>query len=213
MVKDQTLLDPSVSRPRIIPNEYAAAVGIWVSVTARSLSRKIHPLLNSISTMPAGEFSKDKTDIEESDVSRRSSLFRPIETKYEWTGNFETALNFDTATFLTEIYQMADSFGNQLSSGLITFMTDTAKAAGQEVDGTGLDIYDGIAEMMEKLEFSFDENGNHNMSIIVHPDTQKKMSERLPTPEQTARMDAIIARKRKEWDASRNRRDLPRISD
>ncbi|GAB3584718.1 hypothetical protein GCM10027406_31600 [Leifsonia lichenia] len=200
---------PAVAAPRIAPDEYDIAGREWLASASRKLSHRIHPLLASVPTVTVAELPHDASDESDADTNRTSGNYRPIKVAYEWIVSVDTALNFDLDTFLSEVYGLADSFGSQLSSGFISFASDTAKAAGQEIDASDKDIFDALAEMMEKLEFSFDENGNHNMSLVMHPDTAEKLQGRQPTAEQSARIDDIIARKRKEWDASRRRRELP----
>ena len=56
---------------------------------------------------------------------------------------------------------------------------------------------------------TFDEEGNHNLTVVVHPDLAAKLRDRELTPEQEARMSAVLERRREEWRAARRRPDLP----
>ena len=81
-------------------------------------------------------------------------------------------------------------------------------ATGNTVDAQGKNVWDAHLEMLETMEMSFDENGNHNTTLVVHPDTARKIRENPPTVEQLAKGEEIIERKRKEFYAQKRSRRL-----
>lgn len=96
----------------------------------------------------------------------------------------------------------------QITEGIMAHISEICERTGYVVSGEL--SYDVIAEALENMDFSFDENGNHNISIVA----SREGVERIralgePTAEQQARLDAIIARKRDEWNAKRGSRSLP----
>jgi hypothetical protein len=96
----------------------------------------------------------------------------------------------------------------QITSGILAHISEICERTGNIV--TGELSYDVIADTLEHLEFSFDENGNHNISVVVSPEGAERIRALgEPTAEQQARLDEIIARKRDEWNARRSSRSLP----
>ncbi|RBY85959.1 hypothetical protein [Blastococcus sp. TF02A-26] len=80
---------------------------------------------------------------------------------------------------------------------------------GNTIDAGGRDFFDVVAETLETIEMTFDDEGRPNLTIVMHPDQAEKLRDKQPTPEQEARLDAILERRKEEWLASRRRRDLP----
>lgn len=66
-----------------------------------------------------------------------------------------------------------------------------------------------MIETLETIDISFDENGEHNLMVVMHPDTAEKLRDKQPTPEQEGRIQQVLERRREEWNASRHRHDLP----
>jgi hypothetical protein len=107
------------------------------------------------------------------------------------------------------VFELADSFGSQLVQGMLAHISDVCDASGQTIDAGGRDIFEVMIETLETIDMSFDENGEPNLTMVVHPDTAAKLWDKTPTPEQEARVQQILERRREEWDASRRRHDLP----
>ena len=128
---------------------------------------------------------------------------------HEWTSDIATTIDYARDDYLAQIYGIADSFGAQLEAGMLGFIGDVAEKSGQVVDGAGRDLFDTLLEATEKVEFSFDAEGKHNMMLVVPPEFVERLQGRGPTPEQQQAMDRLIERKKAEWDASRTRGELP----
>jgi len=92
---------------------------------------------------------------------------------------------------------------------MLAHISEVCDASGQTIDAEGRDFVDVMIETLETIDISFDENGEHNLTIVMHPDTLAKLQDKQPTPEQEARIQQILERRREEWNASRSRHDLP----
>lgn len=88
-------------------------------------------------------------------------------------------------------------------------MSDVSEEYGNVIEGGGRDFFDVFADALETIDLAFDEQGHPNLTIVMHPDQMDKLRDKEPTPEQEARLNAILERRREEWRASRRRRDLP----
>lgn len=189
-------------------HEFRRGAQEWMSRAVKQVAAEVHPLLAQIPTVALADQPQAPEDLNAADATRRSPSVRTIGVRHNWTISVEEVLAFDLDTLLANLYELADSYGDQLTRGLIKFMTDTTDATGQVVEASELGLIEGMIRAMEMMEFSFDQSGNHNVTMLVHPDMARSLSETTPTPEQQARIDAIIDRKRTEWNA-RRRRDLP----
>lgn len=190
------------------PHEYGAAASAWISLAVDTWSCELHPLLAEIRREPIGDLPRPEEHAPEtSDLA--SPLFRGIEASHSLTIDVQEALRGDVDSFLTMAFDLADAFGSQLMKGMLAHISEICDASGQTVSAEGRDFFDVMIETLETIDISFDENGKHNLTVVVNPDTAKKLGDKNPTPEQEARAEQVLDRRRKEWNASRRRHDLP----
>ncbi len=93
--------------------------------------------------------------------------------------------------------------------GMLEHISAVTDEYGNTIDASGRDFFDVFAETLETVEMTFDQEGRPNLTIVMHPDTMERLRGKQPTPEQEARINAIMDRRKEEWHASRRRRDLP----
>lgn len=136
----------------------------------------------------------------------QSPLYRGIHLQHQWTTSADEVLSFDTDSLLTNIANAADVMGGQLVSAAAEHIGEICKQTGNVIDAAGRDFYDVLIEAAEQMQLAFDEDGVLQNSILSHPDDAPKTP---PTPEQEERLNAIVDRKREEWNAARGRRELP----
>lgn len=122
--------------------------------------------------------------------------------------HFEWFLQTDVKEFVEFMYGMWESFASQAKKALFETVDLTTEAVGNSHALAGRNIWDAQLEMMESVEWHFDENGNHNYQFYCHPDVGKKLAENPPTPEQDKRMEELINRKRTEYYAKKRTRRL-----
>lgn len=122
--------------------------------------------------------------------------------------HFDWFLKTDTEQFVEFIYGMWESFASQAKKALFETVGLTTEAVGNSHALAGRNFWDAQLEMMESLEWHFDEDGNHNYEFYCHPDVGKKLAENPPTPEQDKRVEELISRKREEYYAKKRTRRL-----
>jgi hypothetical protein len=116
--------------------------------------------------------------------------------------------NTDTEEFRDALWKFAEEAIGQMKKHFFDTFPQICEATGNNIDAQGKNIWDAYLEMIETIEMRFDEDGNHNYEILVHPDTYKKIQENPPTPEQLAKGKEIIERKKKEYYAQKRTRRL-----
>jgi len=122
--------------------------------------------------------------------------------------HFDWFLKTNAEQFVEFTYAMWESFASQAKKALFETVDRTTEAVGNSHALAGRNIWDAQLEMMESIEWHFDENGNHNYQIHCHPDVGKKLAENPPTPEQNKKMEELINRKRVEYYAKKRTRRL-----
>jgi len=136
----------------------------------------------------------------------QSPLYRSIHLHHEWTTSVDEILSFDTDSLLTNLHEAADQMGGQLVKAMVEHIGEICEQSGNVIDAQGRGFYEAIIDATEQMELTFDEKGQINQQILMHPDT---VPTEPPTADQEARLKAIIDRKREEWNAARGRRELP----
>jgi hypothetical protein len=132
---------------------------------------------------------------------------RPIDASSVVVIRDEEVITGDAGSVLAAMDGVAMEMTGQITKGILDHISDVCDSTGNVVAGEL--SYDVINDVLEKLDFSFDDEGNHNVSIVVGPEgAQRLRTLGMPTAEQQARRDAIIARKKADWDARRGSRSL-----
>lgn len=194
--------------PWVMPREYDIGGVRWFSDASREMARALHPLLAQVTREELAEGPPPQTE-GAALPAEASSLYRPMAVQHVWTVSIEDVAAFNVDQFLTDLHALADSMGGQMVRGMLEHISAVTEEYGNTVDATGRDFADAFADSLETMDISFDEEGLPNITIVMHPDQVEKLRENPPTPEQEARIDAILSRRREEWLASRRRRDLP----
>lgn len=114
----------------------------------------------------------------------------------------------DVEAFVEALVDLWESFASQSKKRLFEILSLTTEAVGNSFSLEGRNVWDAQIEMVKHMEMRFDEAGNHNTELVVHPDTAKWLAENPPTPEQVTRMDDTINAKRKEYYAQKRTRRL-----
>lgn len=203
--------EPAGDRPEepwVMPREYDIGGVRWFSEASRELARALHPLLAQVTREELAEVPSPRAQ-GDALPAEASLLYRPIAIRHEWTVSVEDVAAFNSDQFLADLYALADSTGGQMVRGMLEHISAVTDEYGNTIDAGGRDFFDVVAETLETIDMSFDDEGRPNLTMVMHPDQAKKLRDRQPTPEQEARIDAILERRKEEWLASRRRRDLP----
>lgn len=200
--------DHRPDEPWVIPREYEIGGVRWFSEASREMARALHPLLAQVTRSELAEGPPPQPDGAPL-PSEASSLYRPMAVRHEWTVSIEDVAAFNLDQFLADLHALADAMGGQMVRGMLEHISAVTEEYGNTLDASGRDFFDVFADALETIDTTFDEEGRPNLTIVMHPDQMEKLRDRQPTPEQEARLNAILDRRREEWLASRRRRDLP----
>lgn len=191
------------------PEEYERGALAWFTRASQALGRASHPLLASIEHQTMEELPDDSVITGASGSETGASLYKGMHFQSEWIVSLDEALDFDLDEFITRLYTMSEKHASQATKNILAHISAVSEEYGQVVEAKGREFFEVICESLEKLEFVFDEEGKHNMTLVLHPDNVKLM-ESL-TPEQRSVIDQIVQRKREEWNAKRRRRNFPKL--
>lgn len=208
-VDDQRSVTEKFDEPWVIPREYEIGGVRWFSDAVRELSGALHPLLAQIRRVELAEAPPAPAPDGGALPTEASPLYRPMVISHEWTVSIEDVVGFNVEQFLADLQAMADDMGGQMVRGFLELVSDVSDQYDNTIDGEGRDFFDVLAESMETIDMSFDDQGRPNLTLIMHPDQVDRLRNKQPTAEQEARLNAILERRREEWRASRRRRDLP----
>lgn len=208
-VDQQPVEGARIEPPWFIPREYENGGVRWFSVTVGELQRTLHPLLAEVRRVELADTPPTAPAEGESLPEQASSLYRQSVISHEWTVSVEDVVAFAVDQFLADVHAVADNTGGQMVRALLELVSDVTEEHGNVIIWGGRDFFDVLAETFETIDMTFDDDGRHNLTLVLHPDQIDELKDKKPTPEQDARINAILDRRREEWRASRRRRDLP----
>ena len=120
--------------------------------------------------------------------------------------------NTDTDYFRDFLWKMVERISGELKKHLFETVSQTCDATGNSVAAKGKNFWDAYNEILETADMHFDENGNHNYKIYIHPDKGKELAANPPTEEQIAEGEKIIERKKQEYYAQKRTRRLSKLN-
>jgi hypothetical protein len=121
---------------------------------------------------------------------------------------FDTFYNTDIEEFRDALCKFIEEAIGQMREHFFSVFPQICDATGNSINAQGKNVWDAHLEMLETIEMHFDENGNHHTEIIMGSDIEKIIKDNPPTPEQIARENEIIERKKKEYYAQKRTRRL-----
>lgn len=110
------------------------------------------------------------------------------------------------------LYDMSESQRKSLARSFFRNITEISDATGRTVDAKGQPLSaDMILDLLEKVEFGFDEKGNPLYpTLVLPPAAIEKLKQLKLTPEQERRWKQMIEMKRAQFNAGKRTRRLPR---
>lgn len=187
--------------------EYDVAFTRFFGDTVRTLARARSPILSQVQVVDvAGTLGSRVRDRQGMDV-----VLEPGTTSTEVTADLKAVVNGDYEQLYAELEEASDSMAEQLVGLFVESLNKVTEGTGNVVDAGGKPLsFEVMYEMLEKLEFSVDENDELVMpSLLMHPDQAEKVKDLPPpTPEQQRMLDELKERKREEALARRRRRRL-----
>jgi hypothetical protein len=143
---------------------------------------------------------------------RKETAFK--EAKVEYAFKYEDVINMKPEDVLELITVKAKEFGGQQLRINYQVLDETTKEAGNVVDAGGKPLtIDLFLDTISKISIDFDKFGNPQMPTMVIPESQsdkyRKLIEEAENDETAKqRMEAILAQKKKEYDAEQASRKL-----
>lgn len=187
--------------------EYDSAFSVFFGETVQTLARVRSPILSQMQTVKVtGSVGTRVRDREGMDVE-----LEPKTTSTEITSDLNAVRDGDYEKLYTELDAAADAMAEQLVGFLVDGLNKITAATGNTVDAGGKPFdHDFMYELLEKMEFSLDENDELVMpTMFMHPDQAKKLGELPPpTEEQARKLEELKARKKEEALARRRSRRL-----
>jgi hypothetical protein len=134
----------------------------------------------------------------------------PTAVRVPLSVDIPSVVSGDLGSLRAALDAAAEEQEKAIAHALFSGISELTDYTGNKVDAGGRPIsWDLITDTLEKMEIAFDEDGKMDLTLVVHPDTAKKLEELgPPTPEQQARYDAVLETKRQEWQARKRQRRL-----
>lgn len=165
-----------------------------------------YPLLKEIPTEPRPAIHTSQVTL----PSGEPLTNEPFEMKVAFRFNLSDMVLGNIDAFTASAEASGREYGEQTMRQLLKYSGKVSDAMGNAVAGKGRRLgWAVILEVLEGLEIDFDENGEPELPKMI---SDKDISKVVPYPPLTdadrPAYEALMARKRKEYDARRRRRTL-----
>lgn len=188
--------------------EYAVAERRFIGGTLDALARARDPLLARIrvertSRMPRTQITVDSGEVVEQE---------PVQIKTKLTQSPQDIIDGKLDDLLVSLDQAADEYSEQFGKHFYEQMSRITEATGNVVDAKDRPFFEWLYEAYEKIDLQFDEEGRIAQELHMNPADAEKWEKGWAemTPEQHAKLAALVDRKREEFNARRRDRRLPR---
>lgn len=185
--------------------EYDRGARQHVLASINALTRARSPLLSAIRS----EACETLPNSVIADASGRELVIKPAAVQMRFAVDIDPVVAGDLAS----VYGAIDSASEQQEEGVTKAMLGSLSSitefTGNTIDAEGKPIsWDLITDAFEQMEIGF-ETGKPDVTLVMNPrDLERLQQLDPPTPEQQSRHDAVLARKRAEWDARQRSRRL-----
>jgi len=209
------MTNSSSARYELGASEYDAATSRFFSAGVEALMQATGGLYSLVSKSKEEFVTDHSTQLPDGSAVN----MQPIEVLLEFSMDVPEIIDGGFDSFMGAMNKVAADQVEQITKAIFANMNEVAEAVGNVIRRPiGHDV---LIDAIESMDVSFDEEGRHNLNLVVHPDTARKLNELgEPTPEQAARLDSVLARKkqeqedaleqkRNEIDARRRNRQLP----
>jgi hypothetical protein len=188
--------------------EYAVAERRFIGGTLDALARARDPLLARIpiertTRVPRTQITTDSGEVVEQE---------PVQIRTKLTQSPQDIINGELDDLLVSLNGAAEEYSEQVGKHFYEQLSRITEATGNVVAAAGRPFFDSVYEMYEKIDLQFDEEGRITQELHLNPadvETWQKRWAEL-TPEQHAKLEALVERKRQEFNARRRNRRLPR---
>jgi hypothetical protein len=165
-----------------------------------------YPLLKEIPTEPRPVIHTSQVTL----PSGEALTNEPFEMKVAFRFNLSDMVSGDIDAFTASAEASGREYGEQTMRQLLKYSGTISEAMGNAVAGEGRRFgWPVILEVLEGVEIDFDDNGEPELPKMI---SDRDISRVVPYPPLTdadrPAYEALMARKRKEYDARRRRRTL-----
>lgn len=124
--------------------------------------------------------------------------------------SWESVRNCKIDDYTLFLISMSESQRKSLARQFFRSLSEITDATGRTVKAKGQPLTaDMILDLMERVEFGFDDDGNPQYpTLILPPAAIERLKALKPTPEQDQRWKQIIEEKRAKFNASKRTRRL-----
>lgn len=148
------------------------------------------------------------------DNSHKNKELKYVEAKTEYKIAYADVPTMGAEGVMKLLQEQAKEFGAQQAKHHYKVISQTTEEVGNVVNNGGKPFsLDSFFEVMEKIQIEFDEFGKPNMpTMVVAPDGFERakavMQQAESDPEAKKRLNELLAKKKKEYDAEQARRKL-----
>jgi len=123
---------------------------------------------------------------------------------------WESVRNCKIDDYTLFLVEFSESQRKSLAKQFFRSISEITDATGRSINAKGQPLTaDMIMDLIEKVEFGFDDDGNPQYpTLIIPPAAIKKLKQTKLTPEQDQRWKQIIEEKREKFNASKRTRRL-----
>jgi hypothetical protein len=200
--------DATVSKggtPTFALPTYSRAASAFLFDAIQAMMRAKDPVLDSLSYQQVDVLPHNRVTLESGEVLESPSI--PMLATFTLSVPDMIAGRFDS------LYEGIDSAADQglsvLMPAFFQHISDITDATGQVVHAGDRPLFDVIIETLQGMDVGFDEHDQPTTSVVMHPQLAEKISAQGgPSPEQLARLQEVIDRKRVEYHRRRDSRRL-----
>lgn len=187
--------------------EYNIAMSLFMGRTINELMRSKDPVLGQIKTYEIDEIANTQVTTSSGVVETA-----PMLCQMEFSIILSDSVAGNLEGFTNSLDIAAESGLQSLMPQIYASISQVCEATGNTIDATGRPFtHDLFLQTLETLEIHFDEDGNHNLTMVVHPSLMEKIN-KLPPPteEQNKAFEELLERKRREFNDRKRQRQLNR---
>lgn len=186
--------------------EYDEAFRNAFSRVVRLRGEEAYPLLKEIPTEPRPAIHKSQVTL----PSGEALTNEPFEMEVAFRFNLSDMVSGDIDAFIASAEASGREYGEHTMRQLLKYSGTISEAMGNAVSGNGRRLsWPVILEVLEGIDIDFDEHGEPDLPKMI---SDKDISKPVPYPPLTdadrPAYEALMARKRKEYDARRRHRTL-----
>jgi hypothetical protein len=183
--------------------------------TARKVAYDaINALSSAQSPLLAEIPSEEVAVIHDSRVSGATSgqaSYEPIKIRGDFEWDIDKICAGDLDEILCSLNHLAEAQVQAVTAGFVERLNMVTAATGNEVDAKGGPLtHELIVDLLDKMEMDFDDAGNPQIMLLGTGDAAKRFTSLPPmTEEQERAYEDLLERKRREFQARRQRQLSP----